>query len=96
MIVRILNEGQYRIDDSHLGELNECDDAIERAVDSNDQDRLTAALNTLITKIGEIGEVLPDDDLHDSDLIVPDAESTIEEIRVWLDDSGSDEGLIPG
>lgn len=96
MIVRILNEGQYRIDDQHLGALNECDDAIEAAVNHNDQGRLTDALANLIKTIGELGEELPEDELHDSDLIVPDAESTVEEIRSWLEDSGSEEGLIPG
>ncbi|GAB3623467.1 hypothetical protein GCM10027418_15500 [Mariniluteicoccus endophyticus] len=97
MIVRVLNEGQFRIDeDKHLDVLNECDDAIESAVDANDQERLTNALAKLIRTISEVGEPLPDDDLHDSDLIVPDAESTLEEIQAWLDDSGSDDGLIPG
>lgn len=96
MIVRILNEGQYRLDDKHLTALNECDDAIEAAVNHDDQERLTDALAGLIRTIGELGEALPDDELHDSDLIVPDAESTVEEIRSWLEDSGSEDGLIPG
>jgi hypothetical protein len=37
---------------------------------------------------------LPDDSLEDSDLILPDADSTLEEMRQLL--SESEEGLIPG
>jgi hypothetical protein len=38
MIVRISNEGQYRLDDGHLARLNELDDAVVAAVDADDED----------------------------------------------------------
>jgi hypothetical protein len=37
---------------------------------------------------------LPDDTLHDSDLILPPADATLDEVRALLADT--DEGLIPG
>ena len=36
---------------------------------------------------------MPDDDLQDSDLILPDADSTLDDVRRLL--SESEEGLIP-
>lgn len=96
MIVRVLNVGQFRLQDSHLDRLNACDDAVETALENGDQQGLTTALRSLIQAVVDAGEALPADDLHDSDLIVPDAEATLDEIRAWLADSGSDEGLIPG
>ena len=38
MIVRISNEGQYRLDQSHHARLNELDDAVVAAVDRGDED----------------------------------------------------------
>ena len=32
MIIRVLNLGQYRFDESHMDDLNACDDAVEAAV----------------------------------------------------------------
>ncbi|NNG18479.1 hypothetical protein HJ590_02610 [Naumannella sp. ID2617S] len=96
MIIRVLNEGQFRMTDDHLSELNACDDQVEAAVEADDQEQLTAALTTLIGTIRSLGQELPDDSLEDSDLIVPDAEATLADVRSWLSDSGSDEGLIPG
>ncbi|OYO03991.1 PspA-associated protein PspAA [Enemella evansiae] len=96
MIIRVLNEGQFRLTDDHLLELNACDDKVEQAVDAEDQAALTAALNSLIETIRRLGQELPDDSLEDSDLIVPDEEATLDDVKGWLEDSGSSEGLIPG
>lgn len=94
MIVRILNEGQWRLADDQLGALNISDDAIESAVDAGDEAALRSALTSLLDQIRAVGEVVPDDSLADSDLILPDADATLDEVRAWLSDS--DEGLIPG
>jgi hypothetical protein len=40
------------------------------------------------------GSPLPDAELHDSDLILPAADSTVEDVQSLL--SESEEGLIPG
>lgn len=96
MIVRVLNDGQYTLSEAAVAELNSHDDEIEAAVAADDQARLTQELTALIARIKEIGEPLPEDSLEDSDLIIPDAESTVEEVHTWLGDSGSTDGLIPG
>jgi hypothetical protein len=93
MIVRILNEGQWELSEEAVRSLNSVDDELEKAVAANDQERLTATLARLLDQVRGIGRVLPDNDLRDSHLILPDADSTVEEVRALL--SESSEGLIP-
>jgi hypothetical protein len=92
MIVRILNEGQYEVADSDLVELNKFDDALEAAVEAGNEVQLKATLRALLDQVRSLGTELPDADLEDSDLILPAADSSIEELREAL---GS-EGLFPG
>jgi hypothetical protein len=94
MIVRILNEGQWRLSDDAVRALNSFDDAVEQAVAAGDQDRLTSALHTLLDRIRTTGTPVPDEELEDSDLILPAGDSTLEEVQQLL--SESEEGLIPG
>ena len=94
MIVRILSEGQWQVDDHLMAELNALDDAVEQAVRAEDQESLARALADLLAKVRSEGSSLPDEELHDSDLILPDADATLEEVRSLL--SESEEGLIPG
>jgi hypothetical protein len=94
MIVRILNEGQWRLSDDALRALNSFDDAVEQAVAAGDQDRLTSALHTLLDRIRTTGTPVPDEELEDSDLILPAGDSMLDEVQQLL--SESEEGLIPG
>jgi hypothetical protein len=94
MIVRILNEGQWRFSDEAMRGLNSFDDAVEQAVASGDQDQLTKALHALLDRIRTAGTRVRDEELEDSDLILPAADSTLEEVQQLL--SESEEGLIPG
>ncbi len=93
MIVRILGEGQWRIEDGAQAGLNALDDAIETAVKAGDQARLGEALRRLHDQVRDVGVVIPDEELADSDLILPDVDASLDEVRALL--SGSDEGLIP-
>lgn len=96
MIIRVLNLGQFRFDESHTADLNACDDAVEAAMAAGDQERLTTALQTLIDEIQKLGEPLPLDSLEESDLIIPGADATLAEVEELLNGSGAEEGLIPG
>jgi hypothetical protein len=91
MIVRILGEGQFEVDASHLDALNELDDAVEHAVEAGDEAAFTGALASLLDAVRTWGACLPDEELVDSDLILPPADSTADEVRHLL----GDEGLIP-
>ena len=94
MIVRILNEGQWDLADDQVDGLNELDAEVEAAVEAGDEDRFATGLHALLAAVRSAGQKLPDDTLHDSDLILPPADADIDEVRQLL--SESDEGLIPG
>lgn len=93
MIVRILGEGQWRVQDGAVADLNRLDDAVEDAVATNDEAELADALRALLDEVRTVGTPVADDDLSDSELILPAADSTLDDIRALL--SSSDEGLIP-
>ncbi|MFI5884181.1 hypothetical protein [Streptomyces sp. NPDC051554] len=92
MIVRIMGEGQVRLADSHLTELNKLDNVLLTEVQSGDVPAFRQTLQALLAKVRELGEPLPDDSLEPSELILPAEDATLEEVRDLL----SDDGLIPG
>jgi hypothetical protein len=94
MIMRVMGEGQFQVGDAHLNRLNELDDELLKALDSGDDGRFRAALEGLLGAVKEFGTPLPDDSLQPSDLILPDCEATIDEVREMLRTEG--DGLIPG
>jgi len=94
VIVRILSEGQYAVDDAHADLLNGLDSGLERAVEAGDEAGFRSALTDLLAQVRTVGERLPDDSLEPSDAVVPDETSSLEEVRALLADTS--EGLIPG
>ncbi len=92
MIVRILGEGQFDVPDDQVDSLNELDGAVEDAVNAGDEGAFAAALGTLLDGVRAAGTPLADDSLEDSELILPPADATIDEVRDLL----NDDGLIPG
>ncbi len=92
MIVRILGEGQYDVSDEALDRLNQLDSEVEAAVEANDEAAFRKCLHSLLDGVRTAGVAHDLDALDESDLILPPADSTIEEVRALL----SDDGLIPG
>jgi hypothetical protein len=92
MIVRILGEGQLRVDDSALQELNDLDATLESAVERHDEVAFKLALDALLERVRAIGAPVEAGTLDASDLIVPGEGATMAEVHKLL----SDEGLIPG
>ena len=90
MIVRISGEGQYRLDDATIDELNELDAAVEAALD--DQEEFDVALAAMLAKVRSDGEELADEELVESDVILPSSDATVEDVRAML----KSDGLIPG
>jgi hypothetical protein len=91
VIVRILGEGQYRLDDEAFAAASEIDDRVQAAADADDDAGFQAALTELVDAIQRRGTPLPADDLEGSDAIVPGHGTTLAEARELL----SSEGLIP-
>lgn len=92
MIVRIMGEGQVKLDDDHFTELNKLDDELLREMESGDEQGFRRTLNALLDAVRRLGTPLPDDALEPSQLILPSPEATLAEVRDML----NDDGLIPG
>ncbi|MCX4574506.1 MULTISPECIES: PspA-associated protein PspAA [unclassified Streptomyces] len=92
MIVRIMGEGQVRLDDSHLTELNKLDDELLAEVEGGDEAGFRRTLTALLDAVHRLGAPLPDDALEPSGLILPSPDATLAEVREMLDG----DGLIPG
>jgi hypothetical protein len=92
MIVRIMGEGQVKLDDTRFTELNKLDTELLAAIQSGDEEGFRRTLGALLDGVRRVGEPLPDASLEPSELILPSPEATLEEVRAML----SDDGLIPG
>ncbi|MGH9189263.1 MAG: PspA-associated protein PspAA [Acidimicrobiales bacterium] len=92
MIVRILGEGQFDVPDASIESLNPIDEALVTAIESGDQEAFAAALAQLLDGVHSAGKPSPLDSLEPSDLVLPGADSTLEDVKDLL----GDEGLIPG
>ncbi|RJL31438.1 PspA-associated protein PspAA [Bailinhaonella thermotolerans] len=92
MIVRIMGEGQVTIADSDIDDLNVLDGELESAIESGDEGVFREKLHALLDRVRHVGKPLPDDSLEPSELILPPADASMDEVRQMLGDSG----LIPG
>jgi hypothetical protein len=91
VIVRISNEGQYRLDDGLHERLNELDDAAVAAVEAGDEDAFHAAFEELLQVVRTEGQELEDEDLDASDVILPPADLSF----VEAGEEFTGDGLIP-
>ena len=91
MIVRIMGEGQWEIDEATSDELNRLDEQVSTAVESGDEHELSRLLGMMADVVHEKGQPLSESDLHPSDAIVPPKDLTLDEARQLLEG----EGLIP-
>lgn len=93
MIIRLMNEGQFRVDDEVLQQLDRLDDEAVAALEASDEETLDARLAAMWELVQAQGERLADDDLSPSDAIIPPADLTLEETQALFAGDGS--GLIP-
>lgn len=91
MIVRIMGEGQVKLEDSHFTELNRLDDELLAEMETADEEGFRRTLGALLDAVRSLGTPLPDDSLEPSELILPAPGSSLEEVRELL----GDDGLIP-
>jgi hypothetical protein len=91
VIVRIMGEGQVDVAEGDLPALNRLDSELETAIDSGDEEKFRTALHALLEQVRTVGKTLPAEDLAPSELILPPADATMDEVRAML----GDEGLIP-
>jgi PspAA-like protein len=91
VIVRLMGEGQYRVDDSLLARLNELDDRATAAAEAGDETALDQTLDEMFQLVKAEGTPLGDDELLPSDALVPPSDLTLEETKELL----TEEGFIP-
>jgi hypothetical protein len=91
VIVRIMGEGQWRVDEACQADLNELDVEATAALEAGDEEALRVKLQELAEMVRARGERLDDADLSASDAIVPPDDLSLEEARELF----SGEGLIP-
>ena len=91
MIVRISGEGQYRLPDEDAGRLNELDNSAVAAVEGGDEDEFRSLFEQMLSLVESDGEELADDELVESDVILPPRDISFDEAAGEF----TGEGLIP-
>jgi hypothetical protein len=88
MIVRILADNQYRMTDEHMAEIDQLDDALEAALNANDDAAFQSSLLRLTQYIQQVGEVVPVEEIVASDIIIPSSDMSLEEARLHFSPAG--------
>jgi hypothetical protein len=91
VIVRVMGEGQFDVDDEVAKGLNDLDEQAERALEAGDQQRLADLLHRMAEAVRTNGARLADADLSPSDAIIPPEDLSLNEARQLFEG----EGLIP-
>jgi hypothetical protein len=92
VIVRILTEGQYRVPDEKIDELNALDNELVGICQAGDEARFHELYDKLLEHVRQEGEPLGDDELMGSEIILPPPDITLEEAAAEF----TGDGLIPG
>ena len=91
MIVRIAGEGQFKLPDDDAARLNKLDNEAVSAAEAGDEDRFTDLWNQMLALVESDGEAVPDDELVESDVILPPRDVSFDEAVGEF----TGEGLIP-
>ncbi len=91
MIVRIATEDQYRLPDADAERLNALDNDAVTAVDADDEDRFHAVFEEMLALVRRDGVRLGQEELEESDVILPPPDLTFIEARHEF----TGDGLIP-
>ena len=91
MIVRISTEGQYRLPEADAERLNALDNDAVAAVEAGDEDRFHEVFEEMLALVRSDGAPLGDDELEESDVILPPPDLSFVEAGVQF----TGDGLIP-
>jgi hypothetical protein len=91
VIVRIAGEGQYKLPDEDSVRLNELDNEAVAAAAAGEEDRFTDLWNQMLELVARDGQAVADDELIESDVILPPRDISFEEAVGEF----TGEGLIP-
>jgi hypothetical protein len=91
VIVRISGEGQFRLPDEDSERLNELDNRAVSAVEDGDETGFKELWSQMLELVSSDGNQIGDDELVESDVILPPRDITFDEARGEF----TGEGLIP-
>jgi hypothetical protein len=91
VIVRIAGEDQFRLPDGDADRLNQLDNEAVAAVEGGDEGRFRELWQQMLELVERDGERLADDELVESDVILPPRDISFEEAQGEF----TGEGLIP-
>ena len=97
MIVRIATEGQYEVDQAEYDAINELDNQCVEAVEAGDEARFKELFAQLMDAVRSKGRKLGDDELRESDVILPPEDTDLDEAKQEFTGEGAiPDSLIPG
>jgi hypothetical protein len=91
VIVRISGEGQFELPDADAERLNELDNQAVAAADAGDEQRFSDLWRQMLELVADDGRAIDEDELVESDVILPPRDISFEEARGEF----TGEGLIP-
>lgn len=84
MIVRILGEGQFEVDDAAAAQLAALDTELDAAVEAGDDTAFKAALTRSVEVVRAGGSPVPNDSLHPAEIILPSSDADVAEVLKLL------------
>ena len=84
MIVRVMEEDQYQIDDAHASEFERLDNELLATVRQHDQVAFLASLTALVQFVRDNGQRVPYIEIVPSDIVVPAPDMTLAEAEQFL------------
>lgn len=81
MIIRILTEGQYRLDSGLLDQLNALDNRLVQVVAAGDEAQYRALFTQMLALVRENGTTVAAEELLESDIILPAPDTTLKEAQ---------------
>jgi hypothetical protein len=91
VIVRISGEGQFKLPDGDADRLNELDNDAVAAVEAGDEDKFHELFEQMVALVENDGEAVNDDELVQSDVILPPRDVSFDEAAGEF----TGDGLIP-
>jgi hypothetical protein len=91
VIVRISGEGQFELPDEDAGRLNELDNRAVSAVEQGDETGFRELWSQMLELVASDGNAVDDEQLVESDVILPPRDISFEEARGEF----TGDGLIP-
>ena len=91
MIVRIAAEGQFKLPDDVADKLNQLDNEAVAAVEKGDEPGFHKLFDEMVQLVSGSGEPVADDELVESQVIIPPRDLSFEEARGEF----TGDGIIP-